>query len=158
MINIENLEFDALINEFKIVLKKNGLKYTKQRETILTTLYNNVLHLSPEELHLTLNQKFPELNIGIATVYRTLNLLESAGLATSISFGIQGKKFELANKPHHDHLICKICGKIVEFQDETIEKKQKEIAKKNNFLMTNHIMQLYGICSGCKSNNKGDKA
>ena len=73
---IENLEFDALIVEFKKALAASGLKYTKQREVLLRTLYNNNKHFTPEALHNEIKAKFPELNVGIATVYRTLNLLE----------------------------------------------------------------------------------
>ena len=87
--------------------------------------------------------------MGIATVYRSLNLLEESGMVTSISFGAQGKKFELANKPHHDHIICRHCGVIVEFEDQVIEKRQLTIAKDNGFKLTGHIMQLYGVCSEC---------
>ena len=76
-------------------------------------------------------------------------------MVTSISFGAQGKKFELANKPHHDHIICKSCGKIVEFTDQEIENKQLEIAQKNGFTLTSHLMQLYGICEKCSK--KGNK-
>ncbi|PSM52313.1 ferric uptake regulation protein [Campylobacter blaseri] len=148
---IENLEFDALLYEFKRVLRENKLKYTKQREVILETLYHGTCHYTPEQLYLKMKDKYPELNVGIATVYRTLNLLEESELATSISFGSQGKKFELANKPHHDHLICKSCGKIVEFTDNSIEKKQLSIAKENGFVLTGHLMQLYGLCKDCNT-------
>ncbi|MDA3046826.1 transcriptional repressor [Campylobacter sp. VBCF_06 NA8] len=151
---IENLEFDALLLEFKKALSDNGLKYTKQREVLLRTLYNSNTHFTPEALHSEIKAKNPELNVGIATVYRTLNLLEESGMATSITFGAQGKKFELANKPHHDHLICKSCNKIVEFRDASIEKKQIQIAKENGFVLTGHIMQLYGICADCVAKRK----
>ena len=151
---IENLEFDALIVEFKKALAASGLKYTKQREVLLRTLYNNNKHFTPEALHTEIKAKFPELNVGIATVYRTLNLLEDSGMATSISFGAQGKKFELANKPHHDHLICKSCNKIIEFQDATIERKQLAVAKEHGFTLTGHMMQLYGICPECAVKRK----
>lgn len=146
---IENLEFDAILEEFREILRKNKLKYTKQREAVIKMLYNNDHHFTPEELYLQIRDEQPELNIGIATVYRTLNLLEDSGMVTSISFGTQGKKFELATKPHHDHLICKNCGKIVEFEDTSVEKKQVEIAKKNGFTLTGHLMQLYGLCKDC---------
>ncbi|CZE47082.1 Fur family transcriptional regulator [Campylobacter geochelonis] len=152
--NIENLEFDALLDEFKKVIKDEGLKYTQQREALLRVLYNSSCHFTPENLYLKIKDKYPELNIGIATVYRTLNLLEDAKMVTSVSFGTQGKKFELATKPHHDHLICKECGKIVEFQDQMIEKKQMSIAKENGFILTGHMMQLYGICSDCNKKMK----
>ncbi|MSN95628.1 transcriptional repressor [Campylobacter sp. FMV-PI01] len=148
--SIENLEFDVLLDEFKKILKDGGLKYTQQREALLRTLYNSNCHYTPENLYLKIKENYPELNVGIATVYRTLNLLEDSGMATSISFGAQGKKFELAIKPHHDHLICKNCGKIVEFHDPTIEKKQLSIAKENGFILTGHLMQLYGVCSDCR--------
>ena len=96
-----------------------------------------------------IKERHPGLNVGIATVYRSLNLLEESGMVTSISFGAQGKKFELANKPHHDHMICRQCGVIVEFEDQIIEKRQLAIAKEHGFKLTGHIMQLYGVCSEC---------
>ena len=146
---IENIEYDALLERFKRVLRDNGLKYTKQREVLLQTLYNNNEHFTPEQLYLYIKERHPGLNVGIATVYRSLNLLEESGMVTSISFGDQGKKFELANKPHHDHIICRHCGVIVEFEDQVIEKRQLTIAKDNGFKLTGHIMQLYGVCSEC---------
>ncbi|WP_297574968.1 Fur family transcriptional regulator [uncultured Campylobacter sp.] len=151
---IENLEFDALLEKFKRILKKNKLKYTVQRGVLLKILYNSDKHFTPENLYLEIKEQYPNMNIGIATVYRALNLLEDAGLATTISFGTQGKKFELAIKPHHDHLICKKCGLIVEFHDNTIEKRQLVIAKEYGFHMTGHIMQLYGVCKKCQEKNK----
>lgn len=150
MSDIENMEYDSLLERFKELLKHNNLKYTKQREIILQTLYNSDKHFTPESLYMLIKENYPELNVGIATVYRTLNLLEDSNIATSISFGSAGKKFELANKPHHDHLICKCCGLIVEFEDEYIEKRQEEIASANGFKLTSHLMQLYGICEKCQ--------
>ena len=70
-------------------------------------------------------------------------------MVTSISFGSQGKKFELATKPHHDHMICRRCGAIIEFEDATIEKRQANIAKEHGFKLTGHMMQLYGVCKEC---------
>ena len=152
--NIQNLNFNQIMDEFKKALRENGLKYTKQREVLLEILYNSDRHFTPEALHAEVKAKYPKLNVGIATVYRTLNLLEDSGMATSISFGAQGKKFELAHRDHHDHLICKNCNKIVEFEDHSIEKKQVNIAKANGFTLTGHLMQLYGICNDCAKKRK----
>ncbi len=152
MLETKNLSFKKLLLEFKQLLKNNGLKFTAQREAILQTLYNHPKHFTPEELYDLVKKKHPQLNTGITTVYRTLNLLEENGFATSISLGIQGKKFELANKEHHDHIICEKCGKIVEFEDEEIEHLQHKIAQENGFVLTNHLMQLYGICKECQEN------
>lgn len=154
MANIENVEYDSLLVKFKELLKLNSLKFTKQREIILKTLYNYDEHFTPESLYLLIKENQPKLNVGIATIYRTLNLLEESQMVTSISFGSAGKKYELANKPHHDHLICKSCGKIVEFEDNNIEKRQQDIAKANGFKLTSHLMQLYGICKKCQEKQK----
>jgi len=152
MKDIEKLTYEELLEKFKVLLKENNLKYTKQREAILKTLYDHPDHFTPENLYLLVKENYPDLNTGITTVYRTLNLLEENDIATSISFGSAGKKFELGNKPHHDHLICEKCGKIVEFEDEKIEKLQENIAKMHDFKLTDHLMQLYGICKKCQTN------
>lgn len=152
MSNFENLEYNTLLSSFKELLKKNALKFTKQREVVLKTLYEKSEHFTPEDLYILLKSSYPELNIGIATVYRTLNLLEESQMVTSISFGVAGKKFELANKPHHDHLICKNCGLIIEFQNDKIEQLQQEVGKLNNFKITSHLMQLRGLCEKCATN------
>ncbi|TQR61141.1 Fur family transcriptional regulator [Campylobacter troglodytis] len=150
---IENMEYDVLLEKFKKILKESGLKYTRQREVVLKILYHSDMHYTPEALYLEVKKREPDLNIGIATVYRTLNLLEESEMVTSLSFGAAGKKFELANKPHHDHLICKNCGKIVEFENSIVERQQALIAKEHKFKLTGHLMQLYGICETC--NNQG---
>jgi Fur family ferric uptake transcriptional regulator len=150
MANIENMEYDSLLVKFKDILKHNNLKFTKQREVVLKTMYNNDDHFSPESLYILIKETYPDLNVGIATVYRTLNLLEDSDMVTSLSFGSSGKKFELGNKPHHDHMICKMCDEIIEFEDEEIETRQEEIADKYGFKLTGHMMQLYGICNSCQ--------
>jgi len=152
---MENVEYDVLLERFKKILKESGLKYTKQREMVLKILYHSDRHYTPEALYMEVKEKHPELNIGIATVYRTLNLLEDSDMVTSISFGTAGKKFELANKPHHDHLICKSCGKIIEFENPTIERQQALVAKEHKFKLTGHLMQLYGTCEKCTKKING---
>ena len=151
--NFKELSYSELLEQFKTIIKENNLKFTSQREAILQTLYENQDHFTSEHIYMLVKEKNPNLNIGIATVYRTLALLEENGLVSSISLGMQGKKFEIANKPHHDHLICVKCGKIVEFENEQIEKLQYKIAKENNFELTDHLMQLYGICKECREVN-----
>jgi len=145
------IEYDDLLNDFKQLLKKNSLKFTIQREVILETLYNSDEHLTPESLHHLIQEKYPDLKTGIATVYRTLALLEESNMVTSLSFGAQGKKYELGAKEHHDHLICTECGTITEFVDEEIEARQHLITKELGFKMRDHSMQIYGICKNCQN-------
>ena len=144
------IAYSLLLEKFQNLLKDNTLKFTKQRELVLKFLYENNGHFTPEDIYTQLKQQYPDINIGIATVYRTLALLETSDIASSISFGAQGKKYELGLKKHHDHLICTKCGEIIEFYDETIEEKQEEIAKKFNFQMHDHSMKIVGLCENCQ--------
>lgn len=144
------IEYSLLLEKFQTLLKENTLKFTKQRELVLKFLYENDGHFTPEDIYTLLKQQNPEINIGIATVYRTLSLLETSQIASSISFGVQGKKYELGLKKHHDHLICTKCAKIIEFFDKIIEERQEDIAKKNNFKMTGHTMKIVGLCEDCQ--------
>ncbi len=144
------ITYDALLEQFKQLLKQNGLKFTRQRELILKFLYENEGHFTPEDIYMLMKKNHPDVTIGIATVYRTLTLLEKEGIASSISFGVQGKKYELGEKEHHDHLICTKCGKIIEFFDDVIEERQEAIAKKYNFKMQDHTMKIVGLCEACQ--------
>lgn len=141
---------EETIEELKKIVKQKGLKYTEQREIVLIILMNAEDHLSAEEVYNEIKARFSESNVGIATVYRALTFLEEVNLITSITFGTDGKKYESNAKAHHDHLICTSCGKIVEFVDDEIEKRQDRIAKKNKFKITSHSMQLYGTCTDCQ--------
>ena len=141
---------DSIIKELKDIIKSKGMKYTEQRAIILQILINLDDHLNAEEIHSIIQKDYPEQNIGIATIYRTLNFLEEVNLISSISFGKDGKKYEGNTDEHHDHLICTSCGKIVEFLDDDIEKRQNDIAKTNGFQITDHSMQIYGLCQKCQ--------
>ncbi|MGE4295219.1 MAG: Fur family transcriptional regulator [Campylobacterales bacterium] len=146
--------YEDLLERFKHLLKLSGLKYTQQREAILRTIYESEGHFTPEMLHQQVQQLFSDQKIGIATIYRTLSLLESEHIVTSISFGVSGKKYEFGMKQHHDHMICDKCGKMIEFVDETIEKRQAAIAKNHNFIITGHTLQIHGICEECQKEKK----
>ena len=141
---------EEIIDELKKIVKQKGLKYTEQREIVLSILLHAKEHLTAEEVYNDIKKEHKESNIGIATVYRALSFLEEVDLITSITFGTDGKKYESNSKSHHDHLICTECGKIIEFIDDEIEKRQDKIAKKNKFKITSHSMQLYGTCEVCQ--------
>ncbi|MBP9615613.1 MAG: transcriptional repressor [Aliarcobacter sp.] len=141
---------EEIIEELKKIVKQKGLKYTDQREIVLSVLLNAEDHLTAEEVYNEIKKEHTDSNIGIATVYRALSFLEEVDLITSIAFGTDGKKYESNAKSHHDHLICTNCGKIIEFMDDEIEKRQDKIAKKNKFKITSHSMQLYGTCETCQ--------
>lgn len=84
--------------------------------------------------------------IGLATVYRVLNQFDDAGIVTRHNFEGGKSVFELTQQHHHDHLICTDCGKVIEFSDESIEVRQRDIAKQHGIKLTNHSLYLYGHC------------
>jgi Fur family ferric uptake transcriptional regulator len=126
-------------------LKRAGLKITLPRIKILTILQNpNNQHISAEDVYKILLEQHEE--IGLATVYRVLNQFDDAGIVSRHHFEGGKSVFELSHKQHHDHLVCLKCGKVVEFEDDVIEQRQDDVAKKHNIKLTNHSLYLYGEC------------
>ena len=135
-------------------IRNAGLKVTLPRLKILEILERREptnRHLSAEEIFNTLIAHGEE--IGLATVYRVLTQFEAAGLVMRHHFEGGNSVFELNQGNHHDHMVCVQCGKVEEFQDETIERLQSEIAKQKNFALTDHSLCLYGICGECQKNS-----
>ena len=131
-------------------LKNIGLKATLPRLKILEIFqHSTVRHLTAEDVYRNLLNE--ELDIGLATVYRVLTQFEQAGILARSQFDSGKAVFELNDGDHHDHLICTNCGKVVEFNDIDIEKRQHKIAKDNGFLLESHAMVLYGTCGDCGS-------
>ena len=128
-------------------LAKHQLKLTRQREYILQAFLQNE-HITAEQMYRLLAKKDP--HIGLATIYRTLNLFCEAGLAQARHFGSQTQYDNVAHKGHHDHLICTGCGKIVEFENQEIERLQEQVANRNGFTIKTHKLELYGLCSHCR--------
>jgi len=124
-------------------IKNAGLKVTLPRMKILELLENSVdRHLKAEDIYKILLDSGEE--IALATVYRVLTQFEAAGLVTRHHFDGGHAVFEINDGDHHDHLVDVASGRVVEFYDEIIEQRQKEIAKKYNFKITAHTMVLYG--------------
>ncbi len=129
-------------------LAKSQLKHSKQRNFIIEEFLSMNSHVSAEELYSQL--KNAEHNPGLATVYRTLNLLKDAGLVDQKQFSDGKSVFEVMEPgTHHDHLICINCHKVIEFENEEIERLQEQVAKKYGFKLTKHSLELFGNCADC---------
>jgi Fur family ferric uptake transcriptional regulator len=134
-------------------IKKAGLKVTLPRMKILEILeHTDPRHMTAEDIYKVMLESGEE--IGLATIYRVLTQFESAGLVSRHHFESGQAVFEINEGHHHDHLVCVKCGKVVEFMDEVIEKRQKDIAKQHGFKLTDHNMILYGECSDKKCGGK----
>ncbi len=130
-------------------LRKAGLKITVPRIKILEIMQNAAEHhLSAEDIYRVLVAAGEE--IGLATVYRVLTQFEEAGMVIRHNFEGGQSVFELDDGKHHDHLVCVKCGKLVEFVDKVIEARQHEIAKTAGFKMTDHHLNIYGVCENCQ--------
>jgi len=131
-------------------LRKAGLKVTLPRMKILDILENTgSRHQSAEDVYKALLDTGED--IGLATVYRVLTQFEAAGLVTRHHFEGGHSVFELNEGSHHDHIVCVKCGKVDEFIDETIEKRQQDIAKGLGYELTDHCLYMYGICKKCQT-------
>ncbi|MDH5766752.1 MAG: ferric iron uptake transcriptional regulator [Gammaproteobacteria bacterium] len=127
-------------------LKKAGLKVTLPRMKILEFLEaGQHRHQTAEDIYRALLDAGEE--IGLATVYRVLTQFEAAGLVNRHHFEGGQAVFELNQGGHHDHMVCIKCGRVVEFMDQVIEDRQKQIARDNGFEITEHSLILYGHCN-----------
>jgi Fur family ferric uptake transcriptional regulator len=136
---------------FRSFINDKALRYTYQRDIIIEELHRHQGHMTPDEFYDIVKRKHPE--IGKATVYRTLKLLEEAKLISKIEFGDRKIRYEICSeKEHHDHLICDKCKKSVEVFDPKIESLQNELAQRHGFELTGHRLYLYGICGECQNN------
>ncbi len=126
-------------------IKRAGLKVTLPRVKILGLLESaEQRHVSAEDVYKLLLEEGEE--IGLATVYRVLTQFEGAGLVQRHNFEGGHAVFELNRGGHHDHIVCVQCGHVEEFYDQTIEKRQSQIAKKLQFELEQHALTLYGRC------------
>ena len=131
-------------------LKSSGLKATLPRLKILEVFQRaardaGVRHLSAEDVYKALIAE--NLDVGLATVYRVLQQFEQAGLLTRSHFEQGRAVFELNEGSHHDHLVCLTCGRVEEFVDAEIEKRQHKIAEARGFTLQDHALALYGVCA-----------
>ena len=140
----------ATYDQLKKALKKEGLRYTQQRQSVWDELCATNDHRDAEEIYLAIRQS--GLNVSRATVYRTIDVLVKNEMVRKLELGDGRARYEhRVNATHHDHLICIKCGKIEEFMDEVIESRQDAIVKKFGYKLVRHIHQLFIICSECES-------
>lgn len=143
--------------KYKDVLKKRltnkGYKLTKQRLVILDVLLKyKDKHLNTKEIFKLVKEN--NQNIGMATVYRTIQIFEEVGIVYGEYFGDESVRYEIARKNEghrHHHLICIECGSIEECYDDLLESVEEEIYKRRQFETIDHIVEMYGYCKNCLS-------
>ncbi|MGI5901040.1 MAG: Fur family transcriptional regulator [Desulfitobacteriia bacterium] len=136
------------------ILKEKGYRFTSQRQHVFEVLLENEgKHLNSQEIYELVQKKFPE--IGVATVYRTLALLEDISLIYGVDFEDGFRRYEIVKdeeEHRHHHLICLECGSIQELEEDLLGSIEERIYKKNKFKVVNHRVKFYGYCDQCLKN------
>lgn len=140
---------------FKDLLKSKGLKVTNQRILVLETMAGHPgEHMTAEDIYDLVRVQYPE--IGLATVYRTIQVLLDLHIIDKVSFDDGFTRYELAmqmdddSKHHHHHAICKSCGKVCAFEDDYLDTLEEALEKSMGFTVVDHEVKLYGYCKECK--------
>jgi len=133
-------------------LHEKAYKITPQRTIILRAFIDQGEgHLSAEDVYNLVKTKNPD--IGLATVYRTLELLADLEILQKMDFGDGRSRYEFSNQEvhHHHHLICLKCHRVSEFDDDLLETLEAVIARKSNFKVVDHDLKVYGLCKDCQT-------
>jgi len=142
------------IDRFRAFLQTQGLKLTAERTALVREIFSIHYHFEADELLFKMKEK--QLKISRATVYRTLELLVKSGMVRRVHLGEDHYHYEhVRGDSHHDHLICTTCGGVIEFHDEALERRQREICEKKKFTPTFHNLQILGVCDRCRK--KGEQ-
>jgi Fur family transcriptional regulator, ferric uptake regulator len=140
---------------FKEYCRENGMRCTPERDIILDEIYRKDGHFDIDELFIRLRKQYPRERISKASIYRNTPLFIKAGLLRE-SLNDEGRTTyeHTLGHAHHDHMKCMKCGKIIEFYDDSIDKTQEKICKKNGFRMIWHVHVINGVCLKCDSRKK----
>lgn len=148
---------DTHLNQFKQALNDEGLRFTPQRQAILEDILASDDHRECDDIFFSLREQ--NIAVSRATIYRTLDVLENTGFVRKMDVGDGRSRYEnKMSSDHHDHMICLVCGRIIEFVDTEIEGRQVELAKKHHFKLERHVHQLFGTCKDCQTVKKKDDA
>ncbi len=141
---------NLLLEMFRRYLRDHNLPVTQQREAVAGAVFFAGAHVSVGDIERGLRDG--KVAVGKATVYRTLDLLATAGLVQEHDFGEGFKRYEpLMAQSHHEHLICLSCGKVVEFSSERLERMKALIAEEHGFRHHHHHLEIYGVCRECQT-------
>jgi Fur family ferric uptake transcriptional regulator len=145
------------ITRFQDFLQQQGLKLTSERTALVREIFSIHYHFEADELLFKMKEK--AVKISRATVYRTLELLVKSGMVRRVHLGEDHYHYEhVTGNSHHDHLICTTCGGVIEFHDEVLEARQREICEKKKFTPTFHNLQILGVCESCRRKGQSPQA
>lgn len=141
--------FEGEVTRFQEFLQRQGQKLTSERSALVREIFSIHYHFEVDELLFKMKGK--NVKISRATIYRSLELLVKSGMVRRVHLGEDHYHYErVTGDSHHDHLVCTICGAVIEFHDEELEQRQREICARNKFTPTFHNLQILGVCDRCR--------
>jgi Fur family ferric uptake transcriptional regulator len=129
-------------------LRKHGYKLTPQRQAVIDTIVSSHDMLTPASIYEKVSREHPD--IGLVTVYRTLELLSRLGLICELHAGSTCPTYTASNQEYHHHLICSGCGKVVDFTGHNLAPLEDRLARESGFKIQNHVLEFIGVCSKCQ--------
>ncbi len=149
MAHLTPAEGEVLLEKFRHHLRDHGQPITRPRERIARVVLLSAEHLSVEQIRRRLQEQGTA--VGLATIYRTLELLEQGGMVRAHDFGQGFRRYEPnPAQPSHHHLVCVRCGRVEEFQHDRLERMLPMIADEHGFRPERHRLELYGTCRDCQ--------
>jgi Fur family transcriptional regulator, ferric uptake regulator len=154
MPSLASAESAALLERFRRYLREHRQPVTRQRDLVAQAVFLSQDHPSVEGIRRALKERGE--HVGTATVYRTLEVLVQSGLVRAHDFGEGFKRYEpMPAQTDHEHLICERCGRVIEFQNDRLERMLPIIADEHGFQHQRHRVEIYGVCRDCRQRELG---
>ncbi len=135
-------------HEFDTFISNKGLKLTRERQEIVEEVLYSRGHFAPDELFVKLRAKGSK--VSRASVYRTIPLLVEGGLIAQVEKTDKHAHYEKISKnSHHDHMICTVCGRVIEFYSKPLERLQERLCRQEHFRGVSHCLEIMGVCDNC---------
>jgi len=131
-----------------IILRQHGYKFTPQRRIVIQTVASSQDHLTPAAIYEKVHQERP--NIGLVTIYRTLDILAKLGLICELHAGGSCRSYTTGASEHHHHLICTNCGKVVDFSGYDLSELEQRLSQETGFEIEDHLLEFVGLCQACQ--------
>ena len=148
IIFIYKVEMRLTEREIVAVLRRHGYKLTPQRRAVIRTIASSQDHLTPAEIYERVHQDYP--NIGLVTIYRTLDMLAKLELICELHTGGSCHSYTISAPEHHHHLICSNCGKVVDFTGYNLSELEQRLSLETGFEIEGHLLEFIGLCQACR--------
>ena len=132
-------------------LRRHGYKLTPQRRAVIGSIASSPDHLTPAAIYEKVHQE--RSDIGLATIYRTLDILAKLGLICELHTGGSCRSYTTGAPEHHHHLICSKCGEVVDFTGHDLSPLEKRLSRETGFEIEDHLLEFIGQCQNCKQND-----